>query len=58
MPEKEVIHQLEKQKIFAGKNLSNMSLIDYNDDLKSRGDSQQNRGRRWTNFHGKEDYIR
>ena len=58
MPEKEVLSHLEKQRLFAGKDLSNRTLVDYSEDLKSRGDSQSNRGRRWTNSNGKEDYIR
>ena len=49
---------LEKQNLFAGKDMTNMTLIDLTDELNARGDGQINRGRRWTNSKGKEDYIR
>ena len=44
--------------MFADKDDANMTLIDFSDKLNSRGDFQANRGRRWINPVGKEDYIR
>ena len=58
MPEKEVLRHLENQKMFAGKNMSNKTLIDFSDELLSRGDAKPNRERRWLNLNEKEDYIR
>ena len=44
--------------MFAGKDVANMTLMDFNDELNSRGDFQSSRGRRWISPVGKEDYIR
>ena len=57
-PELEVMEYLAEQDFFQGRNISDMSLTDFGDELRTRGDSISNRNRRWSVTNGKEDYIK